>query len=46
MVDVKKVYDALLEAGQEFGIGDFGQYAMNSLRIEKGFRAWGQEVNK
>ena len=38
------LYEALLRAGEEFGIGDFGTYAMTSLRIEKGFRAWGQEV--
>lgn len=34
----------MLRAGEEFGIGDFGTYAMTALRIEKGFRAWGQEV--
>lgn len=39
------LYEALLRAGEEFGIGDFGTYAMTSLRIEKGFRAWGQEMN-
>ena len=42
--DLKHVYDALLEAGQDQGIGDFGTYAMNSLRMEKGIRAWGAEV--
>ena len=39
-----ELYEALLRAGEEFGIGDFGTYAMTSLRIEKGFRAWGLEV--
>lgn len=39
-----ELYEALLTAGEEFGIGDFGTYAMTSLRIEKGFRAWGLEV--
>ncbi|XP_035214869.1 dimethylglycine dehydrogenase, mitochondrial-like [Stegodyphus dumicola] len=39
------LYDALLDAGEEFGIGDFGTYALNSLRIEKGFRMWGAEMN-
>ena len=38
------LYEALLSAGEEFGIGDFGTYAMTALRIEKGFRAWGLEV--
>ncbi|CAM1318819.1 DMGDH (predicted) [Pycnogonum litorale] len=43
--DTKKLYEILLDAGQEFGIGDFGTYAMSSLRIEKGFRGWGAEMN-
>ncbi len=41
---VKELYEALLNAGQEFGVGDFGTYAMASMRIEKGFRAWGADV--
>ena len=40
-----QVYQGLMEAGADYGIGDFGTYAMNSLRIEKGFRAWGAEVS-
>ncbi|GIY75438.1 dimethylglycine dehydrogenase, mitochondrial [Caerostris darwini] len=39
------LYEALFSAGQEFGIGDFGTYALNALRIEKGFRMWGTEMN-
>ncbi len=34
------VYDLLWEAGEAFGIGDFGLYAMDSLRLEKCYRAW------
>ena len=34
------VYDLLFEAGQPFGIRDFGLYAMDSLRLEKCYRAW------
>lgn len=41
---MKPVYEALLEAGKEYGIGDFGGYALNAMRIEKGFRMWGAEV--
>ncbi|MGH0170734.1 UNVERIFIED_CONTAM: hypothetical protein FKN15_060935 [Acipenser sinensis] len=39
------LYQAIMEAGQEEGIDSFGAYAMNSLRMEKGFRAWGAEMN-
>src|SRR6056297_200652 len=33
---IPAIYDALLEAGAT----PFGMYALNSLRIEKGYRAW------
>nr|CAD7424984.1 unnamed protein product [Timema monikensis] len=41
-----KLYNRLMEAGQEHGAGDFGSYAMNVLRMEKGFRMWGSDMNK
>jgi dimethylglycine dehydrogenase len=44
--DTLKLYEALEKAGQEYGVGDFGTYALNSMRIEKGFRGWGAEVRK
>ena len=44
--DMSPVYNALLEAGEEFGVGNFGTYALNSLRLEKGFRMWGAEVGE
>ena len=34
------VYDLLWEAGEKFGIADFGLYAMDSLRLEKCYRSW------
>jgi dimethylglycine dehydrogenase len=34
------VYDRLWSAGESLGIADFGLYAMDSLRLEKGYRAW------
>ncbi|MGE0008752.1 MAG: FAD-dependent oxidoreductase [Parvibaculaceae bacterium] len=44
MRDMPKVFDALLEAGRPHGIRLFGTYAMNSLRMEKAYRAWGSEL--
>lgn len=38
------IYEALHEAGSEFGLIDAGYYALDALRIEKGFRAWGREL--
>ena len=37
------LYDALKRAGEEEGLRDFGGYALNSLRLEKGFGIWSRE---
>ena len=39
------VYRALMEAGRDYGIGHFGTFAVNVMRIEKGFKMWGNEMN-
>lgn len=39
------VYRALMEAGEAFGIRMFGMYAMESMRLEKGYLAWKSEMN-
>lgn len=44
MGDLTAIYDAIWQAGQPHGIADFGLYAVNSLRIEKGYRGWGAEL--
>jgi 4-methylaminobutanoate oxidase (formaldehyde-forming) len=38
------VYDAVKKAGAEHGLRDGGYRAINSLRIEKGYRAWGSDI--
>ncbi|XP_003464453.2 dimethylglycine dehydrogenase, mitochondrial isoform X2 [Cavia porcellus] len=43
--DSALLYEAIMTAGQQEGIGDFGTYALNALRLEKAFRAWGLEMN-
>ncbi|XP_053557345.1 dimethylglycine dehydrogenase, mitochondrial [Bombina bombina] len=43
--DTSALYNSIMEAGQEEGIDNFGTYAMNALRLEKAFRAWGAEMN-
>ncbi len=40
------VYEALREAGKAFGLVNAGYYAIDSLRIEKGYRAWGRELRR
>ena len=38
------VFDALLEAGQPLGLTPAGYRAIESLRLEKGYRAWGADI--
>jgi len=38
------LYDALMAAGAEFGIGGVGMRAMESLRVEKSYRMWGMDL--
>ncbi len=39
------VYDTLMAAGADLGVTNAGHYAINSLRLEKGYRAWGAELS-
>ena len=38
------LYDAIWEAGRRFGIANYGLYAVNSLRMEKAYKAWSSEL--
>jgi 4-methylaminobutanoate oxidase (formaldehyde-forming) len=38
-------YRALLSAGADLGVTPAGHYAINSLRLEKGYRAFGAELS-
>ncbi len=39
-----EVFDALVEAGKPFEIKPVGYRALESLRLEKGYRAWGSDI--
>ncbi|MET1039310.1 MAG: FAD-dependent oxidoreductase [Aeromicrobium sp.] len=38
------VYDALKAAGRDLGVVDAGYYAIEAMRLEKGYRAFGREL--
>ena len=38
------VYEALQAAGADLGLVDCGYYALEALRLEKGYRAWSREL--
>ena len=44
LAETGKVYDALMAAGAPFGIKPVGYRALESLRLEKGYRAWSSDI--
>jgi glycine cleavage system T protein len=38
------VYDEIVAAGERFGLSHAGYHAMDSLRMEKGYRSWGHDI--
>ena len=40
------VFDRIADAGQAFGLGHAGFFALNSLRMEKGYRHWGHDISE
>ncbi|MEJ8573645.1 FAD-dependent oxidoreductase [Microbaculum marinum] len=41
---VVNVYEALMEKGADLGVRPAGYRAIESLRLEKGYRAWGSDI--
>jgi glycine cleavage system T protein len=39
------VYDEVVAAGERFGLRHAGYHAMDSLRMEKGYRSWGHDIS-
>ena len=44
MDDLVALYDAVWTAGEPHAIADFGAYAVNSMRMEKAYKAWATEL--
>ncbi|MBS0237843.1 MAG: FAD-dependent oxidoreductase [Proteobacteria bacterium] len=40
------IFDVLVDAGKAFGLKQAGYFAMNSLRMEKGYRHWGHDIGE
>ncbi len=38
------LYDALFDEGRRLGVANYGLYAVNSMRIEKAYKAWSAEL--
>ncbi len=46
MAHIGPIYDALSAAGAPLGLRDHGSFAMNAMRMEKGFRGAGELTNE
>jgi dimethylglycine dehydrogenase len=44
MAALPALYEALWERGRGLGIANYGLYAVNGMRIEKGYKAWSSEL--
>jgi len=44
LASLPALYDALWERGGNFGIVNYGLYAVNSMRMEKAYKAWSSEL--
>ncbi len=40
LADTPAVWDAVMAAGEPLGLRPFGMFALDALRLEKGYRAW------
>jgi aminomethyltransferase len=41
----ERLWEILLDAGEEYGLRPYGNGALDALRIEKGFRLWGEDLH-
>ena len=41
--DLETLYGRIQDVGAPLGLVDFGSYALNAMRIEKGYHGWGTE---
>ena len=42
---LRELYDRLVEVGEGLGLADFGYRALDSMRMEKGYRLWGADIS-
>ncbi len=42
----RRLYRSLIAAGADLGIVDFGYHALDSMRLEKGYRLWGADITQ
>lgn len=43
--DQQRLLEIIVDAGHGYELGYHGAFAMNSMRLEKGYRAWGADLS-
>ncbi|MFE0018044.1 FAD-dependent oxidoreductase [Mesorhizobium sp. NPDC059054] len=44
LAQFRRLYDTIVKAGAKYGLRPFGVYALNFMRLEKGYRGWGADL--
>jgi len=44
MNEAREIYNLIVEKGREFNLSNCGMYAMDTMRMEKGYLHWGHDI--
>jgi len=44
MNEAREIYNLIVEKGKEFNLSNCGMYAMDTMRMEKGYLHWGHDI--
>ena len=44
MNEAREIYSLIVEKGKEFNLSNCGMYAMDTMRMEKGYLHWGHDI--
>jgi 4-methylaminobutanoate oxidase (formaldehyde-forming) len=45
MNEAREIYNLIVEKGKEFNLSNCGMYAMDTMRMEKGYLHWGHDIS-
>jgi len=45
MNEAREIYNLIVEKGKEFNLSNCGMYAMDTMRMEKGYLHWGHDIH-
>ena len=45
MEEAREIYNLIIDKGKEFNLSNCGMFAMDTLRMEKGYLHWGHDIS-